>query len=35
MSIKNVVAAAAVLLVTGVSAQADTGHRNASTTFRI
>lgn len=35
MSIKNILAAATVLLATAVSADADTGQRNASTTFRI
>jgi hypothetical protein len=35
MSTKTVLAAAAVLFVTGFSAQADTSHRSASTTFRI
>lgn len=35
MSIKNILAAAAVLLATAAAADADTGQRNASTTFRI
>lgn len=35
MSIKTIAAVSAALLVTGFSAQADTGYRNTSTTIRI
>lgn len=35
MSMKHILAVATVLMATAVSAQADNGQRNASTTFRI